>query len=112
MSGMSGMLRIALDREAPPHHEPNEKGELPLGTLPSRKAVPFHSAHCARSLRRSGWIPEDVAHAAHAFDPWVLDVYTRFGMTVCPRERCIQTGGVRRMSGMSKSKKEFPPSRD
>ena len=57
MSGMSSMLRIALDRDAPPHHEPNENGEQPLGTLPSRKAAPFHSAHCAGGLRRPGWIP-------------------------------------------------------
>ena len=30
MSGMSSMLYIVLYREAPFHHEPNEKGELPL----------------------------------------------------------------------------------
>ena len=40
MSGMSNMLRIALYRDVPPHHEPNERGGLPLGTLLSRKAVP------------------------------------------------------------------------
>ena len=58
MSGMSSMLYIVLYREAPFHHEPNEKGGLPLGTLPSRKAVPlFHLARCTRSLRRPGWMP-------------------------------------------------------
>ena len=55
MSGMSSMLRIALDRDAPPHHEPNERGTAARdATIP--KGCSFHSAHCARGLRRSGWI--------------------------------------------------------
>jgi hypothetical protein len=37
MSGMSSMLHIVLDWDIPSPNEPNEKGELPLGTLPSRK---------------------------------------------------------------------------
>ena len=41
MSGMSSILNILLYRDAPSHHEPNKRGELPLGTLLSRKAVPL-----------------------------------------------------------------------
>ena len=41
MSGMSSMLHILLYREAPSRHEPNEREEQPLGTLPSRRDVPL-----------------------------------------------------------------------
>ena len=51
MSGMSSMLYIALYRDARSHHEPNERGERPLGMLPSRKAVPLSF----RSLREESW---------------------------------------------------------
>ena len=41
MSGMSSMLRIALDRDAPPHHEPNEKGNSRSGRYHPEKLLPF-----------------------------------------------------------------------
>ena len=44
MSGMSSMLCILLYRDVASRHEPNEKGERPLGTLASRKPFPFQSA--------------------------------------------------------------------
>ncbi len=31
MSGMSSILHMALDRDAPYHHEPNEKGDSRSG---------------------------------------------------------------------------------
>ena len=37
MSGMRAILGIALSRDVPSHHEPNEKGERPLGTLPTQR---------------------------------------------------------------------------
>ena len=41
MSGMSSMLRIALDRDAPPHHEPNERGNCRSGRYRPEKLLPF-----------------------------------------------------------------------
>ena len=44
MSGMSSMLCIPLYREVPSHHEPDERGELPLGTPLSQRAVPLSNS--------------------------------------------------------------------
>jgi hypothetical protein len=79
MSGMSGMLHIALYRDAPSHHEP----KLKKGTA-ARDATVTNGLLCLRWQRlidregRQGreessaaW--RDAKHAAHASDPWVLD---------------------------------------
>jgi len=74
MSGMSSILCIPLYRDVASRHEPKMKRERPLGTLPSRKAVPLSFS----SLREGScpfWMdPQYAAHAAHAVDPSVLDV--------------------------------------
>ena len=77
MSGMSSLLHILVYREASSHHEPNEKGERPLGMPPSRRAVPLSII----SLREESWVAwrdaQYAAHFAHAVDPWVLDAGRR-----------------------------------
>ena len=74
MSGMSSMLYIVLYREAPFHHEPNEKGGTAArdATIPkSRSPFSFSSLHAESS---STWVDAQyAAHFAHAFDPSVLD---------------------------------------
>ena len=75
MSGMSSMLYIVLYREAPFHHEPNEKGRTAArdATIPkSRSPFSFSSLHAESS---STWVDAQyAAHFAHAVDPSVLDV--------------------------------------
>ena len=75
MSGMSSMLYIVLYREAPFHHEPNEKGGTAArdATIPkSRSPFSFSSLHAESS---STWVDAQyAAHFAHAVDPSVLDV--------------------------------------
>jgi len=72
MSGMRDMLRIALDRDAPPHHEPNERGNCRSGRYHPEK-LPL-SFRALREDSSAAWIDsQDLTHVAHAYDPWVLD---------------------------------------
>ena len=88
MSGMSSMLRIALDRDAPPHHEPNETGNCRSGRDRPEKSCSL-SFSALREESSAVWMDsQDVPHAAHAFDPWVLDarsVRRRHHRRECPR---------------------------
>jgi len=73
MSGMSSILHILLYREAPSHHEPNERGNRRSGRYHPEKLFPSKIS----SLREDPWAAwmdaQYAAHFAHAFDPWVLD---------------------------------------
>jgi len=74
MSEMSSMLYIPLYRDAPSHHEPNEKkGDGRSGR--SRREKPFPLSFS--SLREEPWAAwmdaQYAAHAAHAVDPSVLN---------------------------------------
>src|SRR5262245_57433281 len=62
MSGMRGMLCIALYLDVSSHHEPNEKGGLPLGTPPSLNAVPL-SFSSLREESSVAW--RDAQYASH-----------------------------------------------
>ena len=75
MSGMSRMLRIPLDREAPRHHHPNEKGNCRSGRFHPEKLLPFVT-RIARGVFLAWMDSQDLTHAAHAFDPWVVVVYS------------------------------------
>jgi hypothetical protein len=57
MSGMSGMLSIPLDRDAPPPHEPNERGNGRSGRHHPERLFPLHLRHCARSVKWHGGMP-------------------------------------------------------
>ena len=87
MSGMSNMLRIALYRDAPSRHEPKWK----RGTAARDATVPKGCSPFIQLVARGvmggmeEWNAQDVSHAAHAVDPWVLDAYA--AMTVCPGPR-------------------------
>jgi hypothetical protein len=72
------MLRIALDRDAPRHHDPNEKGTAARDiSIPKSCSLSFSAL---REESSAAWMnSQDVTHAAHAFDPWVLDVYSVSG---------------------------------
>ena len=86
MSGMSSMLYIVLYREAPFHHEPNEKGGTAArdATIPkSRSPFSFSSLHAESS---STWVDAQyAAHFAHAVDPSVLDVRAEVRIHPLPR---------------------------
>ena len=57
MSGMSSILHILLYREAPSHHEPNERGNRRSGRYHPEKLFPSKSARCERIPGRPGWMP-------------------------------------------------------
>jgi hypothetical protein len=57
MSGMSSMLCIALYRDGPSHHGPNEEGNGRSGHSRPEKLFPFQSAHRARSHAWHGGMP-------------------------------------------------------
>ena len=109
MSGMSGMLRIPLrSAEAPPHATSRMKGTAAQDALPVPKKgdAPF-----IRRMREDLQRPDGARSRsmlapcpAHASTPrfWI---YTRSLNAFCPRSAGIQTGRVKRMSGMSKSKR-------
>jgi hypothetical protein len=74
MSGMSSMLRIALDRDASPHHEPNETGNCRSGRYYPEELLPLSQARfCTRSLRRPGWILRMSLMPLMGSTPGVLD---------------------------------------
>ncbi len=66
MSGMSSMLHIALYRDAPSHHEPNERGNRRSGRNYPEKPFLFSFSSLREGLSPFGMDPQ---HAAHAFDP-------------------------------------------
>jgi hypothetical protein len=72
MSGMSSILHILLYREAPSHHEPNERGNRRSGRYHPEKLFPSKSARCERIPGRPGWMPSMLLISL-AFDPSVLD---------------------------------------
>jgi len=53
MSGMSSILGIPLYRDVPSHHEPNERGERPLGTLPTQRDLNRGVAEAAENSYRA-----------------------------------------------------------
>ena len=74
MSEMSSMLYIPLYRDAPSHHEPNEKkGDGRSGRSRREKPFPLSFSSLREGLCASWMDAQYAAHAAHAYDSWVLD---------------------------------------
>ena len=75
MSGMSSMLRIPLGSGSSPSPRANEKGNCRSRRHHPEKLFPFIT-RIARGVFLAWMDSQDLTHAAHAFDPWVLDAYT------------------------------------
>jgi len=89
MSGMSSILHILLYREAPSHHEPNERGNRRSGRYHPEKLFPSKSARCERIPGRPGWMPSMLLISLmQSTPPFWMPALRRLGaMTPAPERR-------------------------